>query len=200
MSRYSIALGKKPPKVRKKAVAKKKGKKVLSQKAKASIISRLLQTAEGRQRLAQSMAQPLRRPMDYESIGRRAFSVQPLPEGALPIYAEAFPERIESEKERYLDSVVIGKGAPEIQARVSSLMRGRRVLVPLFELAANPTIPLTEIRERRFDLIERAQELARVEIQQFEAEQNAGRLEDIRNIRPRPRRGNNVSGGVIGKE
>jgi len=202
MSRYSIALGKKPPKVRKKAVAKKKDKKVLSQRAKESIISRLLQTSEGRQRLAQSMAQPLRGPrMDYAGIARRAFTVQPLPEGALPIYEGVNETRRDDENERYLDSVVVGKDAPNYPIRPRATppgphaIQGRRILFPLFELSSNLTIPLTAIRERRFDLIERAQELAGAEID----EQVIERLRDIQNFRrPRPRRGNNVSGGIIG--
>lgn len=38
------------------------------------------------QKLAMSMAQPLMRRMDYTSIARKAFSVQELPKGALPMY------------------------------------------------------------------------------------------------------------------
>ena len=33
----------------------------------------------------------------------------------------------------------------------------RRVLFPLFQIASNPEIPLTQIKERRFDLIDRHQ-------------------------------------------
>lgn len=36
---------------------------------------------------------------------------------------------------------------------------------PLFEISTNPYIPLVEIKERRFDLIERAQNLCRDELQ-----------------------------------
>lgn len=38
-------------------------------------------------------------------------------------------------------------------------IRGHRVTMPTFELASNPVINLTNIRERRFNLIDRAQEL-----------------------------------------
>ena len=41
----------------------------------------------------------------------------------------------------------------------------RRVQLPLFETTSNPTIPLTAVRECRFNLIERAQDLANQEIQ-----------------------------------
>ena len=41
---------------------------------------------------------------------------------------------------------------------------GRRVIIPLFEIASNTQIPRTQILELRYNLIERAQELARTEI------------------------------------
>ena len=51
---------------------------------KQRIISELLQTPERQQHLAESMAQPLRNPLDYPVISegavtRRTFSVQPFP-------------------------------------------------------------------------------------------------------------------------
>lgn len=51
-----------------------------------SIISEYIGSTEGRSRLAQSMVAPLRARMDYQSIGRRTFLVEQLPEGALPVY------------------------------------------------------------------------------------------------------------------
>ena len=41
----------------------------------------------------------------------------------------------------------------------------KRVLAPLFEIASNPEIALTEIKQRRFDLVERSVDLAKAEIQ-----------------------------------
>lgn len=51
-----------------------------------------------------------------------------------------------------------------------AVTKPRRVLFPLFEIASNPEIPLTQIKERRFDLIERSQDLARAQIQAAEDE------------------------------
>lgn len=56
------------------------------QPSKEEIIADLLRTPEGRARLAASMAQPLRTRMNYAAVARRAFQVQPLPEGALPVF------------------------------------------------------------------------------------------------------------------
>jgi len=46
-----------------------------------------------------------------------------------------------------------------------SYLRARRVTIPVFEISSTPNIPLSMIRERRFDLIERSQSLVRAEIQ-----------------------------------
>ena len=48
---------------------------------------------------------------------------------------------------------------------ILAITKPRRVIFPLFEIASNPEIPLTQIKERRFDLIERAQDLAKAQIQ-----------------------------------
>lgn len=37
-------------------------------------------------KLAEALTAPLRRRMDYSSIAKKAFSVQELPKGALPMY------------------------------------------------------------------------------------------------------------------
>jgi hypothetical protein len=46
-----------------------------------------------------------------------------------------------------------------------AVAKPKRVLFPLFEIASNPEIQLTEIKQRRFDLIERSVDLAKAEIQ-----------------------------------
>jgi hypothetical protein len=53
---------------------------------KEAIIANYLSTSEGRTRLADSMMQPLRDRRNYSSLARRAFIVEPIPEGALPSF------------------------------------------------------------------------------------------------------------------
>jgi hypothetical protein len=145
MDRYGIYLGKTPPppsKVRKPREPKRP-KKTLSDTERESILSNLMRNTEGRMRLAASMINPLRQRMDYTSIARRVFQVEPLPQGVLPLYDV-------SSEAHYLD---------ETGQQVAS-SSARRVSIPLFEIASNPQIPLSAIRERRFELIDRAQELA----------------------------------------
>jgi len=49
-------------------------------------LANLLNSAGGRQKLAASMAAPLRARLDYAAVGRKTFLVQQIPDGALPIY------------------------------------------------------------------------------------------------------------------
>lgn len=50
------------------------------------IVAQALETDEGRAALAQSMVEPIRRSLEYQSIGRKLLMVDELPEGALARY------------------------------------------------------------------------------------------------------------------
>lgn len=123
----------------------------VSIETKRQIIDSYLKTAAGRQKLAASMIQPLRLRRDYTSVGRKAFLVEQLPDGALPIY----------DKDPNVTAYIVGEEGQNILA----IQKPRRVIFPLFEIASNPEIPLTQVKERRYDLIERAQDLAKAQIQ-----------------------------------
>lgn len=128
----------------------------VSNAMKQKVISEYIKTAAGRQKLAASMTQPLRSRRDYLAVGRKTFLVEQLPDGALSIY----------DKDPDVTAYVVGEEGENILA----VVKPRRVHFPLFEIASNPEIPLTQIKERRFDLIERAQDLARAQIQAAEDE------------------------------
>jgi hypothetical protein len=53
---------------------------------KQGLISRFIATPAGRQKLAASMAQPLRTRIDYSGMSRRALVVDPLLQDVLPTY------------------------------------------------------------------------------------------------------------------
>lgn len=60
------------------------------------IIAQALSSTEGRSRLAAAMVAPLRARRDYQSVARRVFMVEQMPEGALPIYGvDLNPHRVE---------------------------------------------------------------------------------------------------------
>lgn len=137
----------------------------VSSAIKQKIIGDYIQTPAGRHKLAASMTQPLRTRRDYMSVGRKTFLVEQLPDGALPIY----------DKDPDVTAYVVGEEGENIL----SITKPRRVIFPLFEIAANPEIPLTQIRERRFDLIERSQDLGRAMIQAEEDSRVFGILDAI---------------------
>ena len=128
----------------------------IDNKVKQQIISKYIETAAGRQKLAASMVQPLRQRRDYSSVGRKTFLVEDLPDGALPIY----------DKDPDVAAYVVGEEGESIM----SVIKPRRVIIPLFEIACLPEIPLTQVKERRFDLIQRSQDLGKAQIQAAEDE------------------------------
>ena len=102
---------------------------MLSVEQKHEIISKYIKSPSGRAKLAASMIQPLRKRRDYSSVIRRAFFVEQLPDGALPIY----------DKDPNVTAYVVGEEGENIIA----VTKSKRVIVPLFELASNPEIQLT---------------------------------------------------------
>lgn len=129
----------------------------LSLQEKEKAIAQLLSSAQGRKKLAQSMQLPLRRRLDYMGVARKALLIEELPPGALPYY----------DKDPEVTAIVV----PEQGTTPEQVVAGERFLVPLKEIAANPKVPFTQIKERRFSIIERAQDLARQAIQ---AEEDTG--------------------------
>lgn len=128
----------------------------MSAAQKEAVISKLLSTPEGKMKLAASMQNPLRERLDYEGVFRRAVVVDPLPQGALPYY----------DKDVNVPAVVISEEGKTPE----TIVKGKRILIPMFELGSNPKIPFTQIKERRFNLIDRAQDKAKQEIQAAEDE------------------------------
>lgn len=118
---------------------------------KREILSRLMGTAKGRHRVAASMIQPLRDRRDYTSVLRKALLVEDLPDGALPVY----------DRDPDITAYVIGEEGES----VLNVVKPRRIMVPLFEISAYPQIPISQLKERRFDLIDRSQDLAKSQIQ-----------------------------------
>lgn len=127
------------------------GRPSYTEQQKDDMIKRALLTTEGKIALGAAMALPIRRNLDYAGVARRALVVDPLPTGALPIY----------ERDIDVSAVVVSSNgsAPE------SVVRGDRVTIPEFEIVSNPIVRIREVRQRRFNVIERAVQKARQEIQ-----------------------------------
>ena len=118
------------------------------------LISEALLTSNGKIALGQSMVVPIRRNLDYQGVGRKALVVDPLPQGAMPIY----------ERDVDVSAVIISSNGTSPESRVF----GDRVTIPEFEVVSNPTVRHSEVKRRRFNVIDRAQQKARQEIQAHE--------------------------------
>jgi hypothetical protein len=130
------------------------GVQVVDNSIKERIVDKYIGTTAGRKRLAASMVQSLRERRDYSSVGRKTFLVEQLPDGALPIY----------DKDPDVTAFVIGEEGGSITA----MAKPRRVIFPLFEIAALPKAPLTQVKERRYDLLKRMQDLGKAQVQAAE--------------------------------
>jgi len=129
-----------------------------------ALLGQLLKTAGGRQKLAASLGPSLRRRRDYMSIARKALMVETLPDGALPIYDKEFDTAAQTVGSTpggsFVEAFVVGEEGGDV-VRVA---KPKRVTVPTFEIVSNPMISITQIKERRFDLVARSLNLAKAEV------------------------------------
>ena len=129
-------------------------KNSLTDQEREEIIAQALSTDEGRVALAQAMVEPIRRALEYQAVGRKLLMVDELPQGALARYERDVAS---------IAHVISRRGAVPDQ-----ITEGEELLVPTFEIAANPTIRLSEIKARRFYIVDRAQIKAKEAIQKEE--------------------------------
>jgi len=122
-----------------------------SDEAKEAMLAQALASPEGKVALGQAMANPIRRNLDYQGVGRKALIVDPLPQGALPVY----------DKDIDVSACIIAANGSAPESRV----QGDRLMVPELEIVSNPTVRIAEVKRRRFNVIDRAQQKARQEIQ-----------------------------------
>jgi hypothetical protein len=117
---------------------------------KEFLIEEALKTEAGRLALASSMANPIRLTLDYQGIGRKLLVVDPLPQGALPVY----------DKDVKIPVVVVSKrgSAPD------SIVEGERITVGTWEIVSYPQVRFSQVKERRYNLIDRAQQRAKLDL------------------------------------
>lgn len=126
------------------------GQPSFNDSAKDDLIARAILTNDGKVALAQAMANPIRRNLDYQGIARRILVPDALPQGALPVY----------DRDIDVAAVIISSNGSVPESRVFS----ERVTVPEIEIVCNPTARIHEVRRRRFNMIDRAVQKARQEI------------------------------------
>ena len=115
-----------------------------------TLIGSLIQTKQGRAKIAAAIGPELRRRRDYLAVGRKAFHVDELPPGTNAIYDFDVDVRgwLISEEGQ----------APEEQ------QRPKRVLVKTQEIVSRPKVSFAQIRERRYDIVNRVIEKAKAEV------------------------------------
>ena len=115
-----------------------------------AILQEAISTEEGRIALAESMASPIQTSLLYQSIGRKLLVVDPLPQGALARY----------EKDIDAPATLISRRgqAPDV------VLEGADFMVPTFEIVSYPQIRLNQVKQRMFNIIDRAQVKAKNEI------------------------------------
>lgn len=118
------------------------------------IVAMALETAEGKTALAQAMVEPIKNSLMYQAVGRKLLLVDELPQGVLPRY----------ERDVTAKSYVIGKRGAVPTAEIEA----EELLVPTYEIAANPVIRYSEVRARRFYIVDRAQIRAKDSLQRQE--------------------------------
>lgn len=126
----------------------------LNNAQKEAVIAQALNTSEGRVALAQAMVEPIRRSLEYQAVGRKLLLVDELPQGALARYERDVAS---------VATIISRRGAVPDQ-----IQEGEEILVPTFEIAANPQVRLSEIKARRFYIVDRAQIKAKEAIQKEE--------------------------------
>jgi hypothetical protein len=126
----------------------------MTNEQKEYLIAKALETEEGRVALAQAMANPIRVSLDYQGVGRKLLVVDPLPQGALPVYDKDVDAR----------AYVLSKRgqAPD------QVIEGDRIQVPTFEIVSYPQVRFSQVKERRFNVIDRAQQRAKSDIMAVE--------------------------------
>ena len=139
-------------------------------------IASLLSTAQGRRQFAASMIAPIRRNLNYAGLARRALNVQQLPTPPVSAYyiqginsAEVFdePQVLTQEKlitavdilkhgtDPFAHNTIVINSRGQIGEAGSFGIRGQRLTVPEFEIFSNPTVRISDVRQRRFNLIDR---------------------------------------------
>ena len=128
--------------------------KMFSSEEANHLMSRFGVSQNARTVLGQAMASPVKTYLEYMGVMRKAFKVDPLANGAIPMY--------DKDTEDLSAGIVASQGAA-----TQLKYEGERYFVPILEIAANPTVKLREVKMRRFNVIDRIQ----VRTRQFIMEQ-----------------------------
>lgn len=103
-----------------------------------------------RNKFAAAMIPLILERLDYEGFGRQVLLTHEVPQGQI----------IDYERDVNLTAVVIQEDGQTPEARV----KGDRQFIPTFQIVANTRIPLNEIYQRQFDIVDRTHDKALMQI------------------------------------
>jgi len=128
----------------------------MSPEERRDILAGALQdpTGEGHRILGAELLQPVKEVIDYEGWARKILDVRPLAQGEL----------FRISKDVDVVAWVVGQDGAGIESRV----RGRYIFPPEFKVVAFPTIDIADIYQMNFDVLDRAQDRARQDIERKE--------------------------------
>jgi len=113
-----------------------------------------LQTEAGRQAVGAQMAIPIRTQLDYQGVCRRFFEIDVLAQGQIARY----------DKDIDVTAYTVAKrGEPPEQ-----IIEGEYVEPKTWEIFAPASVRLSEIQQRRFNILDRTQEQIRIGMQEQE--------------------------------
>jgi hypothetical protein len=122
----------------------------ITQIDKNALVEAALYDPTARVALAASMANPVRMDLDYQAIGRKCVIVDPIPQGELVIY----------DRDIRVPAKVVGR-----RGRVQdAVLEGERVTVPTFQVASYPQVSYSEIQYRKYNIVDRAQQRAKLDL------------------------------------
>jgi hypothetical protein len=129
------------------ATINKKDPQVLQRELmkKEAALELAFKTQVGLQKLAQALASPVRKHLDYRGIGRRLFVTEP--------YVDPGPMYYDADIAEF-DAVMIGRDGTSRMV----VVRATRTILPEFEVAVRVKIPFAEVRTRKYKVVERAKE------------------------------------------
>lgn len=112
---------------------------------KEAALELAFKTQVGLMKLAQALASPVRKHLDYRGIGRRLFVTEP--------YVDPGPMYYDADVEEF-DAVKMGRDGTTRMV----VCRATRTILPEFELGVRVKIPFAEVRTRKYKVVERAKE------------------------------------------
>lgn len=127
------------------------GHNKLAAEERRKVLAAAMQDPEGFAILGQELLLPIKDIVDYEGWARKVYRVRPLAQGELFRIA----------KDVRATAWVIGQDGQAIESR----LHGKYVQPSEFKIAAFPTVDIEDIFQMNFDVLDRAQDTARQEIE-----------------------------------